>query len=552
MRSFKIIFGVLVIVFMYACEAGYTNNVQILKAESVLYEYPDSAYTILKSISNPEKLSRADYAAWCLHFTHAQYKLFMNIESDSIINVAVRYYENSKLQKYRGTAYYLSGCISELLKRNKEALLAYKKAISDLDNIETSDILGLATLNMGYVYVKGKNYYHANEYFKKALKIFERTSNDRYKMYCYYQMSQMYFQLDQPFDSTMFYLNKAKNLREKLNNTALKYELIAYEGELLYNKDYRKAINHLTIGYKYCPSGRIRYAAILAHVYSRLNMNDSAKYYLEVSNKETSSSVNEVIKKLVNAYVYGNEGNYNQAYEAMKDAYIFQDSIFVAKLRDQIYSIDKQFDLVEKEKENAELKIANRSKIIWIAVLVIIVLIIINILLMINSQFKKKQLQQALEQQKLELELNKKESENRKKHDLLLSKLRQRIDMTINFNRVRQGQFDPVKQINYFDIIANEIILSEKEWQYYIDETNSLFNNKLIEIRNSHTELTPPDMIVISMICLGVDISDTCQVLNMTKNTMYSRRKKIKKRLNIDVEDDLEEWIRLNIKSFAA
>ena len=97
-----------------------------------------------------------------------------------------------------------------------------------------------------------------------------------------------------------------------------------------------------------------------------------------------------------------------------------------------------------------------------------------------------------------------------------------------------------------------EIILSEKEWQYYIDETNSLFNNKLIEIRNSHTELTPPDMIVISMICLGVDISDTCQVLNMTKNTMYSRRKKIKKRLNIDVEDDLEEWIRLNIKSFAA
>jgi hypothetical protein len=33
---------------------------------------------------------------------------------------------------------------------------------------------------------------------------------------------------------------------------------------------------------------------------------------------------------------------------------------------------------------------------------------------------------------------------------------------------------------------------------------------------------------------------------------MYSRRKKIKKRLNIDVEDDLEEWIRLNIKSFAA
>ena len=73
MRSFKIIFGVLVIVFMYACEADYTNNVQILKAESVLYEYPDSAYTILKSISNPEKLSRADYAAWCLHFTHAQY-----------------------------------------------------------------------------------------------------------------------------------------------------------------------------------------------------------------------------------------------------------------------------------------------------------------------------------------------------------------------------------------------------------------------------------------------------------------------------------------------
>ena len=57
--------------FLSACGKHYTQNSIILKAESLLNGHPDSAYNLLKSISNPQYLSKTDYAAWCLHYTYA-------------------------------------------------------------------------------------------------------------------------------------------------------------------------------------------------------------------------------------------------------------------------------------------------------------------------------------------------------------------------------------------------------------------------------------------------------------------------------------------------
>ena len=89
------------------------------------------------------------------------------------------------------------------------------------------------------------------------------------------------------------------------------------------------------------------------------------------------------------------------------------------------------------------------------------------------------------------------------------------------------------------------MILAKNEWGYYIDETNSLFNNRIEELKDKCTELTPSDIIVIVLISLGIDISNACVLLNSSKETMYIRRKRIKKRLGIDI--DLEEWIKVNI-----
>ncbi len=530
-----------------ACVSTYTDNPIILKAESLLNEHPDSAYQLLSGINKPEQLSKSDYAAWCLHYTHAQYKLYMDIKSDSLINVAVNYYANSHLKKYSGTSYYLLGCVSDLLLQEKKAMLAYKKAALALDGTKEYNTLGLALVNMGYTYEQDKNYHQANICIKKSLNFFKLSGNKKCQASSYLALSNMSLQLDYPFDSTLFYSNKALKLAKEVSDTMLYYNIISRQGELLNKKNPRLAINYLLIGFNHCTELKTHNASFLAYIYSEINMPDSASFYLKIANMEKGNSELELLKNLTGAGVFESRNDFRQAYHLIENAYLNQDSVFRNNLQSQSYKIDKQFDLSEKEKENAELKISNRTKIIWISFLLIIVLLVLVVLQRVHFLHKKKQTKLEINQQKLEFELREKELENSKKQELLLSKLQQRIEMTLRFNKIQQGVFNPKKQEEFIETMTNQVILANNEWQYYIDEINSLFKNKITDLMAAHTELTPSDIIVIVLIGLGMNVSDSCVLLNLSKETMYGRRKRIKKHLGLDNEVNLEEWIKLVI-----
>ena len=77
-----------------SCTIRQDYNQQLLKADSLMQLRPDSALNILKSIS-PEKLStRADNAYYALLLTQAQDKNFVVQKDDSLIRIAVHYYDS--------------------------------------------------------------------------------------------------------------------------------------------------------------------------------------------------------------------------------------------------------------------------------------------------------------------------------------------------------------------------------------------------------------------------------------------------------------------------
>ena len=63
------------------------------EAETLMGSRPDSSLILLESIPSPEKLSEEDYATWCLLMTQARDKNYVEHTSDSVIGVAVRYFE---------------------------------------------------------------------------------------------------------------------------------------------------------------------------------------------------------------------------------------------------------------------------------------------------------------------------------------------------------------------------------------------------------------------------------------------------------------------------
>ena len=168
-------FAIFIISFIFiSCTHHYTQNELILKAEKLLDSSPDSAYNILSSIKNPQSLSSADDAAWCLHYTHACYKLQKEFTTDSIIRISVDYYRNSKLKKQSGTAFYLLGCVSELLSKEKEAMEAYKEAENALSSTDEFKLKGLAQFSLGYICMQDEMYNKSLGYFRKVMKYFRK------------------------------------------------------------------------------------------------------------------------------------------------------------------------------------------------------------------------------------------------------------------------------------------------------------------------------------------------------------------------------------------
>jgi hypothetical protein len=275
-----------------------------------------------------------------------------------------------------------------------------------------------------------------------------------------------------------------------------------------------------------------------------------AQYYLQLSLSDTLDTKYSVMKYLAMAYVAQNKGEHNNAFEYFKTAYILRDSTLQQSLESQIHRIDKQYDLSQKEKENANLKIANRNKIIIISQLIIIVLVSFIVALIIRNLHKRKLSEQAIEKQLIMYKYQAQKFENDKKRELLLVKLQNRIENMLQLNQSKVGLLQQEKHDAFMAEIMNWAIISENEWQYYINEVNQLYDGKIVKLSENHKTLTPADLIVITLICLHKDITDCCSLLDMSVNTMYVRRKRIKKRLELDADIDLDKWIKDNVAQY--
>jgi len=537
----------LICVVLASCKPKYTDNETILRAESLVNSVPDSAYYLLSSIKDPENLSKADYAAWCLHYTNAQYKLYKEIKSDSLIQFAINYYGKSDLTKYNGTAHYLSGCISQMHLNNKKAMLAYKLAEDILGKTDEDNLKGLVDFKIGYIYLQDELFNESLAYYKKSLFYFKRSKNKLYQAFTYRALSDTYSRLNYSSKSILKYNDLAIKLSKESGDSKNYYDNLARKGELLYDQDYYHATEFLLQGFRHIPAQRSYYAAFLAYTYSKLNRLDSAKYYLQISLTDTLDSRTKILIYLAGAYVIKAEKNPNRAFNYLERAFMVRDSIFHESMRNQLVRIDKQYDITKKEKENAVLKIANQRIVILMTLFAIGFLVILIMLLLIKNKHKRKQAAFEMKNQKLEFDIKTEKNENEQKRRLLLAKLKNRIENTLIFNQLKIGYLKKEKKEDFINEITKQSVISEKERQFYIDEVDNLFYKKIKELKNRINDLTSSDLIVISLMCLEIDITDCCSLLDMNINTMYVRRKRIKKHIGLSKEDDLECWIKENI-----
>ena len=74
--------------------AGEHPLAELVRAESVMFDHPDSALHILEAMPMPSaRWDKENHALWCLLTSQAQVKLITKISSDSLVRIAYYYYK---------------------------------------------------------------------------------------------------------------------------------------------------------------------------------------------------------------------------------------------------------------------------------------------------------------------------------------------------------------------------------------------------------------------------------------------------------------------------
>ena len=166
-----LILTLLLILATTSCQHYTAITSVFAEAESLMYTHPDSALTLLQAIPNPEQLTGRAQADYSLLLTQAKSRNQIWATSDSLIRIAVDYYQNSdEMEQKAKSLLYLADVMMDM-ERYADATLPLKQAEELMEHVSERQIQTMIYSNLGYLNRKAGDYEQALTYYKKALAI---------------------------------------------------------------------------------------------------------------------------------------------------------------------------------------------------------------------------------------------------------------------------------------------------------------------------------------------------------------------------------------------
>ena len=273
----------MILVLFISCVQEKEDNNVLRRVEACMELFPDSALSLLSQIECPECMrgqQRADYA---LLLTQALDKNYLdNLQSDSLIMIAVEYYKQEGDKLKAGKAYFYYGKVMLLKERFSDAMQAYLEASSLLEETRDYKVQGMVWEYIGYLNSVQGLYENSIDNFKHSIRYYELASDRRRILYGYRNMARGYFSVHHN-DSAGWYAEKGLVLSDTVSG--MKASFLHLLGLIANNeKRYPQAIEYFSNAMEVCDNlnDKYRYSLSLGRVYS------------EVGQVELSSIVNLV------------------------------------------------------------------------------------------------------------------------------------------------------------------------------------------------------------------------------------------------------------------
>ena len=512
-----------------SCSSSVKNPL-LLCADSLMEEYPDSALSVLESISSPQELPRADRALYALLLTQARYKNYITLEDDSLIKTAVEYYGDRKKSVRAAKAHYYWGATYRDRGYTSFAVEEYLAAIRLMP--VKDEFLAMIYDNLAECYEEEDLSSVAAESYRSAYQILKGKSGQIYPL----RGIARTFLLQKEQDSALCYYQQALDyaLADQDSNLigALYHDLAMVYNE---KKDYIQADKYASKAIAVVGQDRVANAYLLkAKIMLNLNKLDSASYFFS--------------KNMDSLDIYGKVACYNGMYQIAKkkgewkvateniDAYkILYDSIQIMTDNEELNRLMDKHQLEEHKRLLSE-----RTKILFfsLGVSFFSLMIICVFYFMWNDRKRKKRyiaLQNELTQKRVDNMLLKEEDSESNKEDIdkKRSKLtEQQIQLCISMLKTT----DCYDKLEALEKATPKQLLAMRSFRKEMRSAiSSSFVDVMMNLQERYPTLTGDDVFycVLSLLCCSKSVM--MELMGATSDALKTRKSRIKNKMDAQI-----------------
>ncbi|MDE6417379.1 MAG: hypothetical protein K2K68_10200 [Duncaniella sp.] len=176
---------ILLLLSVFGSCSRHDYDDRLLRAESIIFDSPDSSLLILESIS-PDELNReSDRALYALLLTETLEKLHLNPTDDSLISIAADYYDNHTDVERQVRSHYYRGIVQYHNDRYSPAIVNYFQARDIAGKNDMYFWRGLACRGISDIY---NETYNSIEELNYAREEYEYTLKSGRQPYVNYAM----------------------------------------------------------------------------------------------------------------------------------------------------------------------------------------------------------------------------------------------------------------------------------------------------------------------------------------------------------------------------
>ncbi len=518
-------FFLLSITIFFSCNLDKSPSTKaLIQVESLLDKRPDSALYLSKKI-NRSILNNSEKAQYALIMTKVMIKNDIPVKSDSLINIAVEYYNNKGDIAHKAEVNYYAGRVNLDMKNKKDALYFFLRASDLSENSSDYKLRYLIFYYLGDLYYGDNLYSDALREQKMALYYSKLLKDSLYITYALRSIAFSYAGNNKN-DAGLDYYLKALHTLPKSNASYL----IAFYNEIsnicCCKGDFHLALKYAQKAIFLKPEGADLLYSYVAkgHALFGVEKYDSAVYYFS----KTVCSSNLYTKTF--SYVmlsrsYAALGDHKKAFDLMVIYNKYRDSIEAQTKGAAIIEMQNIYQHGKSKEKIQQLTFEKQEQTIryyQVSFFSFIALLFLGGTFFVYRSRNKKELfeksKMLLEQENKLIKMREKDRSLRKEFFRKLNKMK----------KIPSLSFDEDNDNKETDKSA-KISLTEKDWEELIRNIDLAYDHFTQRLKNTYPKLTIQEIHICCLIKIKVTKNDLANIFCITPQSVKMAKYRIKK-----------------------